>query len=172
MVMSICLSVAQNTRQQRRRWGRHQGCHANVSFCVNNFMPPMCSVKFMLATSVGTVTNTCSYDMNLSADSGAILSTLMPLPRHKDRTPPSINMCCRPLMRPKRFLRDPYTYTVHKAELHTMNKWLQDTGMVWHGLTSHLASQSTVGLRWPTMSPPFAVPAISGCASCEVLFSR
>ena len=34
------------------------------------------------------------------------------------------------------------------------------------------ASQSTVGLRWPTTSPPFAVPAISGCASCEVLFSR
>jgi len=30
------------------------------------------------------------------------------------------------------------------------------------------ASQSTVGLRWPTKSPPFTVPAISGCASCEV----
>jgi len=34
------------------------------------------------------------------------------------------------------------------------------------------ASQSTAGLRWPTTSPPFAVPDISGCASCEVLFSR
>jgi len=35
-----------------------------------------------------------------------------------------------------------------------------------------LASQSTVGLRWPTTSPPFAVLAISGCARCKVLFSR
>jgi len=34
------------------------------------------------------------------------------------------------------------------------------------------ALQSTAGLRWPTTSPPFAVPDISGCASCEVLFSR
>ena len=31
---------------------------------------------------------------------------------------------------------------------------------------------SACRLRWPTTSLSFAVPAISGCASCEVLFSR
>ena len=51
---------------------------------------------------------------------------------------------------------------------------LQLTFSCWTPASTHClqyeisASQSTVGLRWPTTSPPFAVPAISGCANCEV----
>ena len=39
---------------------------------------------------------TCSYAINLRADSGAIFITLMPFPRHRDLTPPSFNICLNP----------------------------------------------------------------------------
>ena len=39
---------------------------------------------------------TCSYAINLRADSGAIFITLMPFPRHSDFTPPSFNICLNP----------------------------------------------------------------------------
>ncbi len=39
---------------------------------------------------------TCSKAKNLSADSGAILTTLTPFPRHSDRTPPSLSIWRNP----------------------------------------------------------------------------
>ncbi len=53
---------------------------------------------------------TCSYAINLMADSGAILATLMPLPLHSDRNPPSLTITRKPVTIPKLLLVDPCTY--------------------------------------------------------------
>ena len=44
---------------------------------------------------------TCSYAINLSADSGAIFKTLIKFPLHSDFTPPSFNIYCKPFTTPK-----------------------------------------------------------------------
>lgn len=53
---------------------------------------------------------TCSKTENLMAYSGAILSTLIPLPRHIERTPPSWIMLRRPPSRFRRLFLDEYTW--------------------------------------------------------------
>ena len=56
---------------------------------------------------------TCSYAINLIADSGAIFNTLMPLPRQSDLTPPSFNICRKPSLIVSLFffsIFDPCTY--------------------------------------------------------------
>lgn len=52
---------------------------------------------------------TCSYAMNLMADSGAILRTLMPLPRQSDLAPPSRIICVNPPMMHILLLREAWT---------------------------------------------------------------
>lgn len=52
---------------------------------------------------------TCSYAMNLMADSGAILRTLMPLPRQRDLAPPSRIICVNPPMMHILLLREAWT---------------------------------------------------------------
>lgn len=48
--------------------------------------------------------------MNLMADSGAILRTLMPLPRQSDRAPPSRIICVNPPTMHMLLLREAWTW--------------------------------------------------------------
>ncbi len=72
--------------------------------------------------------------MNLRADSGAILMTLMPLPLHNERIPPSLIIWARPLMIHMLFPWDPCTWNRKHRFIRRVSILTNDIILSWHSI--------------------------------------